>query len=279
MNTLIGALEVNIEQYQEQARIMDAAKALDHQSEGMLAELFTIYQWRMLLFATPRRVPTVDMAGIWSSLVEVRDLQQTQPAFTSLEYFLSTFNLQDRFKPARPLYKDNPKSPDPPRLKPAPVELLGQFALPTLQYSHENKYLTMNKLPNFKLFDLTKYTTKDPLWTKCMFYDFENTSQNGVFMPIFKVVSFDQWAQVFTDKAVFVPLENLPKNTASRMPWEKKDRMRCVVLNYFGDKLLLKYPEKTPTKLAATFVGVVDIELTPGIELGNLELSDAITIY
>ncbi|KAI2789268.1 hypothetical protein POX_e07298 [Penicillium oxalicum] len=273
VNTIIGALEVDIAIYQQQASALPESDRLAVHREGMLCEIFKIYQWRMLLFATAMRQPSTTMKPVWPSLVEVRNKTQKIPTFTSLEYFLSSVHLAQRFKPPPPRYVGEP-APAPP---PIPAN---QFALPTLEYSRDHQYLIMHGLSGFRMFDLQNYTNDNPLWIKCMFYTYEgNSAGHGIFAPGFMTVPFEEWTKAFQTTVVLVPVEHLPGKGPDMMPWEKKNRLRCVVLNNFGSPAALKYPSNTVSKLAGTFVGIVDIEGAPSLEDGTLELTDDVAIF
>lgn len=278
VNTVIGALEVNIERYQREAAGKDEDEKLAIEREGMLAELFKIYQWRMLLFATARRQPGPGMHGVWGDLVKVKLIpQQKVPLFTSLENFLSTINLMDRFKPPKPAYEGDAPRPDPPPVVPHDAV---QFELPALQYPpHERGVLTLKKLAGFKFFDLSKWNANKVVWKKCMFYDFETTVNKPISIPVFRNVNFEEWEQVFGKLAVLIPLENLRKGLKTGDPWEREDRLRCVVLSHFGNVSELGYPADTGPGLAGLFVGIVDLEGSPGREEGNVELADDVTLY
>jgi hypothetical protein len=272
VNTVIGALEVNIKEYQEQAKDLLLDDRLSIHREGMLLEIFKIYQWRMLLFATKPRQPSATIKAVWPSLVEVKDKGQKAPVFTSLEYFLSSVHLAQRFKPPPTKYVGEP-APAPPRVP------TNQFDLPILEYSRERQYLILHGLPGFRVFDLQTYTENKPMWTKCMFYTHEGNMGHGVFAPGFKTVPFGGWEKVFGAKSVLVTVEYLPKMGSNMMPWERVNRLRCVVLNNFGPPADLNYPSTTATKFAGTFVGVVDIEGAPKLEDGTVELKENVALF
>ncbi|KAJ5356238.1 hypothetical protein N7517_010847 [Penicillium concentricum] len=272
VNTVIGALEVDIEIYQIEARALPADDRLPIHREGMLVELFKIYQWRMLLFATELRQPSATMKAVWSSLVEIKDAVQKVPVFTALEYFLSSAHLAQRFRPPPTKYVGDP-APAPPRVP------TNQFALPILEYSRKHRYLILHGLSGFRIFDLQTYTESKPMWTKCMFYTYEGNMGHGVFAPGFKTVPFGEWEKVFGAKSVLVPVEYLPMKGPNMMPWERVNRLRFVVLNNFGPPADLNYPSSTATEFAGTFIGVVDIEGAPKLEDGTVELKEDVALF
>ncbi|KAH7010867.1 uncharacterized protein B0I36DRAFT_436874 [Microdochium trichocladiopsis] len=223
VNSAIGALDVDVSDYldaanekakNDKARISKEFTASGRQQaetkidaaihpfvcEGMLAELFKHYQWRMLLLATPRRalagkdLTPASQPGLWSQLVRVpRHRPIITTPFTALENFMTT-SLVDRFHPPSFRYKDNPL------------------------------YLEQS----FKLFDLKGY--ESPLWTKCMLYG--HTTNIGSFVPTFQLVEWNQWKAVLGQDVVLVPLEYTGEGRGGE--WQKRIRLRCVVLSNFA---------------------------------------------
>ncbi|KXJ89019.1 hypothetical protein Micbo1qcDRAFT_165794 [Microdochium bolleyi] len=334
VNSAIGALDVDVSEYLDAANAtakkekddispkLDASKREQDEikidaaiqpfvREGMLAELFKHYQWRMLLLATPRRalasknLTPASQPGLWSELVKVpRHRPIITTPFTALENFMTT-SLADRFHPPSFRYKDNPLYLE--------QVICGHYAgagiaLPKLEYLHDLKLLVMRhanpevcgvgeekqqqeqeedshdatQMP-FKLFDLKRY--ENPLWTKCMFYG--HTTNNGSFAPTFQLVEWSRWEAVLGQDIVLVPLEYTGEGSGGE--WQKRIRLRCVVLsNFAGGTGALSKDQQGGAKVEnvgrALFVGVVDIEGegrddAVDIEAANIDLVGDVIIY
>ncbi|KAJ1337842.1 HET domain-containing protein [Microdochium nivale] len=325
VNTVIGALEVDVTTYQDAASATAArekaaipkdwtqaqkdarvaeidADEVSAVREGMLAELFRYYQWRMLFLATARRISkrkpvSGNLTGLWSELVKVpRYRSASATPFTALEAFLSVWHLPARFSGPKLRYEGDPP---PDEVSGRQVDTTNQFNLPELKYLPDQKLLVLKQMlvparpadgkpPKqsppvlYKLFKLDGY--EKPLWTKCMFYD-QARGGSTSFVPTFEFVAWEDRNAVFGDKLVLVPVEYLYKDQDPRQ-WEKeKTRLRCVVLSNFGEA---NYPkladEELNTLPRAVFVGLVDIEgddAEKGISLeeGNLECDTSVIIY
>ncbi|KAJ1327009.1 HET domain-containing protein [Microdochium nivale] len=340
VNSVIGALDVDVSKYldeatakakEDKARITNTVppqKRKDMEAsidaavhpavrEGMLAELFRHYQWRMLLLATPRRSSTGSdgravaiaapalLPSLWSELVKVpRHRPIVTTPFTALETFLHT-RLADRFHPPRLRYEGDPLAPE--VIDCVTYDEAAGLPLPRLEYLHEPKLLVLRhvipeicadsgrKQPlhspadssdgkRYKVFDLKAY--EHPLWTRCMFYG--HTTTNGSFVPTFQLVSWAEREAAFGRDVVLLPLEYT--DAGSSGSWQKKRRLRCVVLSDFAPGKAALFQEKgrdldLETLGRAVFVGVVDLEGENdaengiGLDVTNLELSRDVVIY
>lgn len=280
VKTVVGALEVDIGSYiadVERQKINNDDDKLSILQNGMLVEMVQMYQWRLLLFATVKRTPASNMSGIWIKVIEIAAQPGDQPLVVSLEHFLATKNLEDRFSPP----SITPKNP------PVPPKSLdkSQFELPMLRYEPTPNWIVVGQKPGFKLFDPAAYKADFPLWRKCMFYDKDDSVPGrGVFLPNFKVVDFSDWKTVWGDNTVLIPLENL---SVGLEPWEKKVRLRCVVASYFGKNLAgVQYPAAAAGKQVALFRGIADLEGSsssitnpPQAGTGSIELTEDLMLY
>lgn len=317
VNTIIGALEVDIQKYLDEVKAVvdkstenipkEEQKAMKKEieaamiptlREGMLSELFKYYQWRMLLFATPRRIDAMhpvgpNLVGVWSDLVKVpRYRPIVNTPFTALETFFQT-ELENRYNPPKLRFEGDQVKDETTGRGFVPSD-----ALPKLAYDPKSKLLVLQQFPAtnrkmkpgldlesgdmpYKLFQLSQYAA--PLWKKCMFYGQSLTG--GSFVPAFQFVSWAEWPIVFGANVVLVPLE-YTRIFPSGPLREPVLRLRCVVLSNYGEG---NYPQLEDGKLdglqKAVFVGVADIEGGDqeehfiNLERGNLELANDVIIY